>query len=119
LVSGYNTSGLPFSEITKINDVSHNGISFQLRTPIEIDVILDVSICSAKHREAPLSPMFQVRAHVLRISKVKGNAEASLIAARFHGEFVKLSHDHESDDIVQELEKAIKRDEGKRDQIEF
>src|SRR2546429_157625 len=56
LVSGYNTSGLPFSEITKINDVSHNGISFQLRTPIEIDVILDVSICSAKHREAPLSP---------------------------------------------------------------
>jgi hypothetical protein len=119
LVSGYNASGLPFSEVTKVNDISLKGISFLLRTPIEIDVILDVSICSAKEKEAQLSPMFQVKAHVLRVSKGKADDEFSLIAADFQGEFIRLGHDPEGDAIGEELQKAIERDERKRDQSGF
>ena|SRR3989442_4421380 len=118
LVSGYNASGLPFSEITKAHDASLNGISFQLRTPIEIDIILEVSICSAPQQGTQLSPVLQVKAHVLRVSKGKVDNEPSLIAAQFQGEFIRLSHDHQSDAIAEELQKAIERDERKRDPYE-
>jgi hypothetical protein len=116
LVSGYNTSGLPFSEITKINDVSPGGISFLLRTPVELEVSLEISICSAKSTEADLSPIYRVKANVLRIS-IRTNADHSfLIAARFKGDFVKLDPDYSCDDVAKELERAIELDERFRDQ---
>src|SRR5262245_11200370 len=116
LVSGYNSSGLPFSEITKVNDVSPGGISFLLRTPVESDVNLDINICSAKSTEADLSPICRVKAHVLRISKGKDNDGYSFIAARFKGEFVKLIPDYSCDEVAKELERAIELDERFRDQ---
>ena len=119
LVSGYNAVGLPFSEITKISDVSLSGISFQLRTAIEIDAILDVSICSAKQKDTSLSPMFQVKALVLRVSKVKVSDESSLIAAHFQGEFLELLPCSEHEDVAQKLKKAIESDERSRDEYEL
>jgi len=116
LVSGYNTSGLPFSEITKINDVSPGGISFLLRTPVEMDVSLEISICSAKSTEADLSPVYQVKANVLRISTWMNGDPNLLIAARFKGDFVKLVPDYSCDDVARELEHAIESDERFRDQ---
>jgi hypothetical protein len=116
LVSGYNTSGLPFSEITKINDVSPGGISFLLRTPVELDVSLDISICSAKSTEVDLSPIYRVKANVLRISKWMDGDAYFLIAARFKGDFVKLVPDYSCDDVARELEHAIELDERFRDQ---
>ena len=116
LVSGYNTSGLPFSEITKVNDVSPGGISFLLRTAVELDVTLDISICSAKSTESDLSPIYRVKANVLRISKWINGADHSLIAARFRGDFVKLIPDYSCDDVARELERAIELDERFRDQ---
>ena len=116
LVSGYNSSGLPFSEITKVNDVSQGGISFLLRTPVESDVNLDLNICSAKSSESDLSPVYRVKAHVLRISKWKENDGHLLIAARFKGEFVKLIPDYSRDEVAKELERAIELDERFRDQ---
>lgn len=116
LVSGYNTSGLPFSEITKVNDVSPGGISFLLRTPVELEVSLDISICSAKSTEADLSPVYRVKANVLRISKWRNGDHYFLIAARFKGDFVKLVPDYSCDDVARELERAIELDERFRDQ---
>ena len=116
LVSGYNTSGLPFSEITKINDVSPGGISFLLSTPVELEVSLDISICSAKSTEADLSPIYRVKANVLRISKRTNADHPFLIAARFKGDFVKLDPDYSCDDVAKELERAIELDERFRDQ---
>src|SRR5262245_60422932 len=116
LVSGYNNSGLPFSEITKINDVSPGGISFLLRTSVEPEINLDISICSAKSTEVDLSPIYQVKANVLRISKWPGDEDCFLIAARFKGDFIKLVPDYSSDDLAKELEQAIELDERFRDQ---
>jgi hypothetical protein len=116
LVSGYNTSGLPFSEITKVNDVSPGGISFLLGTPVEPEVNLDIDICSAKSTESDLSPIYRVKAHVLRISKSKNDGSCCLVAARFNGDFVKLIPDLSCDDVAKELEQAIERDERVRDQ---
>jgi hypothetical protein len=116
LVNGYDTSGLPFSEITKINDVSPGGISFPLRTPIEIDAWLDVTICSSQSVESGLLPMFQVKAHVLRVSKIKESDEFSMIAAQFHGDFAKIAPDYDIEDIAKELEVAIELDERVRKQ---
>jgi hypothetical protein len=116
LVSGYNASGLPFSEITKVNDVSPGGISFLLRTPVELEVSLDISICSAKSTEADLSPIYRVKANVLRISKWTNGDHYFLIAARFKGDFVKLISDYSCDDVARELERAIELDERFRDQ---
>jgi hypothetical protein len=116
LVSGYNASGLPFSEITKVNDVSPGGISFLLRTPVELEVSLDISICSAKSTEADLSPIYRVKANVLRISKWTNGDQYFLIAARFKGDFVKLISDYSCDDVARELERAIELDERFRDQ---
>ncbi len=119
LVSGYNAVGLPFSEITKISDVSLSGISFQLRTAIEIDAILDVSICSAKQKDTSLSPMFQVKARVLRVSKAKASDESSLIAAHFQGEFLELLPCSEHEDVARKLKTAIESDERSRDEYEL
>ena len=116
LVSGYNTSGLPFSEITKVNDVSPGGISFLLRTPVEVGASLDISICSAKSTESDLSPIYRVKANVLRISKRTNDDDHFLIAARFKGDFVKLAPDLSCDDVARELERAIELDERLRDQ---
>jgi hypothetical protein len=116
LVSGYNSSGLPFSEITKINDVSPGGISFFLKTTVELDISLDINICSAKSTEADLSPIYRVKANVLRISRRMGSDTDLLIAARFKGDFVKLVPDYSCDDVARELEHAIELDERFRDQ---
>jgi hypothetical protein len=116
LVGGYNTSGLPFSEITKVNDVSPGGISFLLRTPVELEMSLDISICSAKSTEADLSPIYRVKADVLRISKSTNGNHYCVIAARFKGDFVKLDSDYTCDDVARELERAIELDERFRDQ---
>src|SRR5262249_49374952 len=116
LVSGYDTSGLPFSEITKINNVSPGGISFFLRTPVEHDVSLEISICSANWTQTDLSPLYRVKAIVLRISNQMASDACFLIAARFKGDFVKLINDYSCDDVARELEHAIESDERFRDQ---
>ncbi len=116
LVSGYNTSGLPFSEITKVNDVSPGGISFLLRTPVEPEIILDIDVCSSKSTESDLSPIYRVKARILRIAKSKNDDDYCLIAAKFKGDFVRLVPDPSCDDLAKELERAIELDERFRDQ---
>ncbi len=116
LVSGYNASGLPFSETTKVNDVSRGGISFLLRTHIEIDSVLDVRICLAQGRETQSSPNFHVKVQVLRVTKGKGEDGHRLVAAQFQGEFLKLSGSYEIDEIARELQEAVEFDERTRDE---
>jgi hypothetical protein len=111
LISGYNTSGLPFSETAKIRDVSHGGISFHLKTLIETDAVLDVSICRARCEEGPFSPIFGVQARVLRVSKRRTEHGLHLVAAQFKGEVTKLSGAYENEQIAQELQEAIEFDE--------
>ena len=116
LVSGYDTSGLPFSEITKVNDVCPGGISFLLKTPVELDVSLGISVCSPKSTQNDLSPVYRVKATVLRISKCTTGDATLLIAAQFNGEFLRLAPDYTCDDMASELEHAIELDERLRDQ---
>ena len=111
LISGYNKSGLPFSETAKIKDVSRGGICFHLRTLIERDTVLDVSICRAECEEGPFSPIFGVRARVLRVSKMKTEHGLQMVAARFEGEVTKLSGAYENEQIAQELQEAIEFDQ--------
>src|SRR5437870_477993 len=49
-IRGFNTFGLPFSEVSKIIDISEAGISWLMDSPVEVDSVLylDISYTNPK-----------------------------------------------------------------------
>ncbi|MEW5975875.1 MAG: PilZ domain-containing protein [Acidobacteriota bacterium] len=111
LVSGYNAAGLPFSETTRVNDVSPGGISFYLKTPIEPDTKLQLTICPTKREEIPA---FKVEAKVLRTKNTQRPDKSCFVAAQFQGVIERLIEDEDTEDIARELQCAIELDERLR-----
>ena len=118
-VSCHNKEGHPFQEITQVNDVSPGGISFLLSTSLEAGQILELGFCPEPGAGPRSSPMFQIKAQVLRaILQKKEGEDSFLIAAQFQGEFTNLNADRGYDDLVTELKQAVEFDESRRHQFE-
>lgn len=80
-VRGIDAFGIPFSENTKIVDVSEGGISFRIHCPIWEDMVLTLDI---GHSEPPAGHYIdrrKAKARVLRI--LENNQGEFFIGARF------------------------------------
>jgi hypothetical protein len=113
-VRGTTRHGNPFFETTTINDVSSDGISFYLRTEIQLEYVLNVEICSRENDDSAPTPLFSGRAHVLRVSADGQGGHAFLVAARFLEPLSPLRDLGGTEEFAEELRRAIELDEGSR-----
>jgi hypothetical protein len=118
LVNGYDLSGSQFRETTRVNDVSRDGISFYLSTLVGTNVTLDLRIGPPENEGTPVVPWFEVKARVLRVSRLE-NDDAYLVAAKFEGQFVQLAEAFEAVVIAGQLQRAVECDERMHYQQRF
>ncbi|PYV39742.1 MAG: hypothetical protein DMG06_22310 [Acidobacteria bacterium] len=119
LVNGCNLLGSWFSETTRVNDVSRDGISFQLSTLIGTDVILDLRIGPEENEGGLAVPWFEVKARVLRVSRLESDDSRNLVAAKFEGQFVQLAGAFGTAVISTQLQQAVEWDERMRHRQRF
>ena len=118
VVAGNFPGGKSFSEITSINDVSTGGISFFLSTPLSIGDLIDLSMYSEKWTSNETIPRYQIKARVLRVVPNRHGKNQFLIAAEFASNFINLSHEEDFESIVRHLQRAVAKDENRRQQCE-
>lgn len=44
-VRGFDATGSPFSEMTRVHDISEGGISFFIKSPVWVDSLLQLVVC--------------------------------------------------------------------------
>ena len=113
-VRGKTRHDKPFFEITTINDVSSDGISFYLRNEIQLECILNVEICMRENDGSPPTPLFSGRARVLRVSASDQDDDNFLVAARFLEPLSSLRDLGGTEAFAEELRRAIELDEERR-----
>jgi hypothetical protein len=118
VVSGVSRTGETFQEGTEIKDVSTGGISFPLRTPVEVGELLDLSICSEMGLGSDFELKFRTKARVLRVCEEIEASGHLLVAACFEGEIVSLTGEYNHDALFRELRRAVEYDESRRHQFE-
>jgi hypothetical protein len=114
VVSGPSRTGHHFCENASIKDVSSGGISFVLKTPVDIGGELDLSIRSEQGSASEASLRFEIKARVLRVCRDRDLAGHFLVAARFEGKPVDLSVTQDYDALIRELQRAVEYDESRR-----
>ena len=114
IVRGLTEAGEPFEETARIRDVSSDGISFYLKSQVRLKSEIDLEICSTESANPTPAPLFFGRAAVLRVSVEGENEEVFLTAAQFLEPLSPLREVNVTDEIAEELRRAIELDEEAR-----
>lgn len=69
-VRGLDAFGLPFSEMTEVNDISRGGISFFMQSPVWVDSVLNINIGYLDPEETQSISKRKAKARVLRVNEV-------------------------------------------------
>jgi hypothetical protein len=113
-VRGLTEASEPFEETARIKDVSSDGISFYLKTQVRLKSNVDLEISSTDPVDSVPAPLFSGRARVLRVSVDDENEGVFLTAARFLEPLLPLRKVNMTDEMAEELQRAIQLDEEAR-----
>ena len=83
-VRGLDAFGLPFSEMTEINDISQSGISFFIQSPVWVHSVLNINIGYVDPEETHSLSKRKAKVRVLRVNEV--DMGQHFVAARFEDE---------------------------------
>ncbi len=114
LVSGKDSTELPFSETTRIYNASPEGVAFFLKTPVNVNGLLDLRICPQEGEDEIPFSCFLVQARVLRVSGMHGGARMQLVAAKFEEDATSLGWCRSIEAMARRIESAIAQDEESR-----
>ncbi len=113
IVRGINSKGTVFTEITQVNDVSANGISFLLRNPVAVNCLLDISIGEIDETIREFNPAYIVKVRVVTIFPLIKANPFSRIGAVFEGEVRSLKPDMDPEKMARQLQSAILQDKNR------
>ena len=85
-IRGFNTFGLPFSEVSKIIDISEAGISWLMDSPVEVDSVLYLDISYTNPKDPHPILRRKAKARVLRVSHSKDGYVVAACFERPHPE---------------------------------
>jgi hypothetical protein len=115
IVRGKNSLGNSFTETTRVNDVSSNGISFFLKCPLTIDNLLELTIGELDESARLFTPTYEVKARVMSTIILETGISTYRIGAQFEGEAQTLENVYDPESFAQKLQEAIEKDEHLRD----
>lgn len=115
IVRGKNSKGTSFTETTRVNDVSSNGISFFLNCPVTLNILLELTIGELDESARQFTPAYAIRARVMSTIIKEPGIPLIRIGAQFEGEALPLENVYNPEDFAQKLQEAIERDEQLRD----
>jgi hypothetical protein len=115
IVRGKNSKGTSFTETTRVNDVSSNGISFFLKCPVTLNILLELTIGELDESARQFTPAYAIQARVMSTIVKEPGIPLFRIGAQFEGEALPLENVYDPEDFAQKLQEAIEIDEQWRD----
>ncbi len=111
IVRGKNSKGISFTETTRVNDVSSNGISFFLMCPVALNILLDLTIGELDESARQFTPAYAIQARVTSTVVKEPEIPVFRIGAQFEGQALPLENVYDPEEFAQKLQEAIERDE--------
>jgi hypothetical protein len=115
IVRGKDSKGISFTETTKVNDVSSDGISFFLNYSVTSNNLLDLTIGELDESARQFTPAYAIQARVMSAIINEPKIPLFRVGAQFEGAALPLERVYDPEDFAQKLQEAIERDEKLRD----